>query len=124
METTFENARAGDRVWSVEYGWGTVESVSKGVYPVVVSFDCGIDVTYTFSGMPRSSGLQTLFWDEVKIEAPPRPKRKVVKKVEKWVNIYPEMQSIVHDNKKIADSAASDMRIACVKLTGEYEVEE
>jgi hypothetical protein len=22
METTFENARVGDRVWSVEYGWG------------------------------------------------------------------------------------------------------
>jgi len=124
METTFENARANDRVWSVEYGWGTVEFVSKGIYPVVVSFDCGIDVAHTFSGSAGSFGLQTLFWDEVKIEAPPRPKRKVVKKVEKWVNIYPERQSIVHDNKKIADSAASDMRIACVKLTGEYEVEE
>jgi len=124
METTFENARVGDRVWSVEYGWGTVESVSKGVYPVVVSFDCGIDVTYTFSGMPRSSGLQTLFWDEVKIEAPPRPKRKSVKTVEVWMNLYPRGKATTHLEQYEADRRALSDRIACVKLTGEYEVEE
>jgi hypothetical protein len=124
METTFENARAGDRVWSVGYGWGTVESVSKGVYPVVVSFDCGIDVTYTFSGMPRSSGLQTLFWDEVKIEAPPRPRRKVMKTIDGWANVYPNERPMLHDSKEEADKAATFNRIACVKLTGEYTVEE
>jgi hypothetical protein len=124
METTFENARAGDRVWSVEYGWGTVESVSKGVYPVVVSFDCGIDVTYTFSGMPRSSGLQTLFWDEVKIEAPPRPRRKVKRTIEGWANVYSNELLTFHDSKEDADNEVSYNRIACVKLTGEYTVEE
>jgi hypothetical protein len=124
METTFENARVGDRVWSVEYGWGTVESVSKGVYPVVVSFDCGIDVTYTFSGMPRSSGLQTLFWDEVKIEAPPRPRRKVKRTIEGWANVYSNELLTFHDSKEDADNEVSYNRIACVKLTGEYTVEE
>lgn len=45
------------------------------------------------------------------------------KTIERWVNIYKEgVWNSCYESKKIADSVAAGGRIACVKLTGEYEL--
>ena len=52
-------------------------------------------------------------------------KKKMAKKtVEHFANIYPDVSPCFHSTKELADRCATDDRIACVKLTGEYEVEE
>jgi hypothetical protein len=55
----------------------------------------------------------------------------VTKTVEMWANIYPNGNSVAHTSKQSAEKAAEvnniaglTDRIACVKLTGSYEVEE
>lgn len=52
-----------------------------------------------------------------------RPKKKVTKTVEKWINIYPSHAGGFYSDEKNADEYAQQNRIACVKLTGEYETE-
>ena len=52
-----------------------------------------------------------------------RPKKMVTKTVEKWINIYPKHAGGFYSDEKNADEYAQQNRIACVKLTGEYEVE-
>lgn len=53
-------------------------------------------------------------------------KKKVKKTIECWANVYPVGSHVFHSTKYIADKCQGilDKRIACVKLTGEYEVEE
>ena len=53
-----------------------------------------------------------------------RPKRKVTKTVERWVNVYPDVFGREHETREGADIARCSECIACVKLTGTYEVEE
>ena len=53
--------------------------------------------------------------------------RKKVKRtieVVRWINIYPGGTECLHKTKEEADKHASVNRIACVKLSGTYEVEE
>lgn len=52
------------------------------------------------------------------------PKKKVKKTVEDWVNIYPNGIRYYYYSKERADEAADKDRIACVKITGEYYIEE
>lgn len=73
--TTFETAQVGDKVWDVHLGWGEVYLVGLDEYfPVIVVFPNGETKTYTEGGLyaPRDAN-QTLFWDEVKINAPKKP---------------------------------------------------
>jgi hypothetical protein len=129
-ETTFENAQVGDRVWSYAYGWGTVTNHCPdsytGRYPIVVKFDTGSATgTYTKQGKFTTTEPQTLFWDEIPIIAPPRPKRLVTKTAEVWINVYGYGPSInFFSSEEAANEIAGKSRIACVKLTGSYEVEE
>jgi hypothetical protein len=56
-----------------------------------------------------------------------RPKRIVKKTVESWMNIYWNGITCVYKTRAEADEEASHVhtrRTDCVKLTGEYEVEE
>lgn len=53
-----------------------------------------------------------------------RPKRKVTKVIERWANVYCYGVGGGHDTKEAADENAGITRIACVKLTGSYEIEE
>jgi hypothetical protein len=127
-ETTFENARVGDRVCDVVYGWGTVSRIDEGaIFPVRVEFRKNhrkFTITYFFSGQQTHGRPQTLFWDEIPIIAPPRPKRLVTKTAVGWMNVYPSNVFEFWDTQATADEYASKRRIACVKLTGSYEVEE
>lgn len=91
METTFEKVKIGDKVWDFMREWGMVTSIDAGlddcggviVYPIHVTFGA-IKLQYSYDGKYNVCGNRTLFWDEVKIQAPPRPKR-MVKKVG-WVH--------------------------------------
>ena len=128
METTFENAKVGDRVWDFNLGWGKVIKVLKGdSFPIEVRFYIGEGrsdyESYTINGSELDNVRRTLFWDEIKFGIPTRPKRLVKKTVEYWGNIY-KKSGCLHDTKEEADREACTDRIACIRLTGEYEVEE
>ena len=57
--------------------------------------------------------------------APPRPKQKVKKQIEAWVNVNESgIEETIYRSRNHAALWARPNRIACVKLTGEYEVKE
>ena len=81
--TTFENAKVGDRVWCLLYGWQTIESTDFNInYPIATKKG-----TYTYDGKVQlSSQNRTLHWDEIVITPPykPLPKLEVDTKVLVW----------------------------------------
>jgi hypothetical protein len=85
----FSNAKVGDKVWSVSYGWGEIHYIEKegGVYPLSVEFVKDY-VTYTLSGKEQDYENQTLFWNEFEIPESaykkPLPKLEVDTKVLVW----------------------------------------
>lgn len=87
----FRDAKVGDAVWSVVYGWGKVVSIDlMPDFPVLVKFDSQLNSGFSYrrDGRYAADQFPTLFWDEVPIVAPPRPKRKVKKVLEGWVNLF------------------------------------
>lgn len=124
-ETTFENAQVGDRVWDFRYGWGTVSKIEEGKrHQLKVDLDYGAYLYFTFTGQYIESDLnRTLFWDEVKFEAPPRPKRKTKKTIEGWAHIHKDGRVGIYAHC-VPEDLAREAQITCVKLIGEYEVEE
>jgi len=74
----FDGIKIGDRVWSFEYGWGTVkELIYNSPYPIGVVFDNEQYETFTLDGKIEKSCNQTLFWDEIKFEIPKKHKIKL-----------------------------------------------
>ena len=96
--TTFETARIGDKVWGIRSGWGEIRATDNlGTYPIAVYFLNGTFEAYTASGLCDEEDVaQTLFWDEVKIDAPhkPLPKLEVDAKVLVWTD--PSMKQRRH----------------------------
>lgn len=126
----FKDAKVGDKVWSVRHGWGEIIAVDGlGIpYPVRVSFCPVVSILFTISGKEETDDTNpTLFWDEVEIVAPPKPKPKIMVKhtVEMWVNVYSWGLGMSHLTEHGASAAADAKAVAvAVKLTGEYQVEE
>lgn len=94
-KVTFTDAKAGDRVWSLTHGWGVVTArlAPHTPYPLAVEFEDRSYRTYTLWGLLHFTDHNpTLFWDEVKIEAPekPMPHLEVDTKVLVWVR--PELK--------------------------------
>lgn len=87
----FKDAKVGDRVWSVGNGWGTVRRITRDEkFPIKVAFDNGDTGSFILDGKEFvDNSYPTLFWDEVKITPPPRPKRKEKRVIEGYLNIYP-----------------------------------
>lgn len=90
--TTFETAKAGNKVWDIRLGWGKVYHMRErhNVYLVEVIFPKGGRLLYTVDGLYHKDDItQSLFWDEVKIKAPvmPLPDLEVDTKVIVWNNI-------------------------------------
>ena len=80
--TTFEDAKVGDRVWCILYGWSTVLAIVEDAsWPVRT--DKG---SYLYNGRLSDNHGRTLFWDEVIITPPekPLPKLEVDTKVLVW----------------------------------------
>jgi hypothetical protein len=84
MITTFETAVVGDKVWSIDSGWGEIRARHGSVtYPLGVYFSNGEYRTYTLGGLyTEYDKTQSLFWDEVKTVAPQKPTPEVAKLVE------------------------------------------
>ena len=84
----FSNAKVGDRVWSVNKGWGVVEDITNSwAFPIRVSYPEDITELYTEDGLIYLNDLHpTLFWDEIVFEVPkkPLPKLEVDTKVLVW----------------------------------------
>lgn len=90
--TTFETAKIGDRVWCMRSGWGEIRGIHCArSYPISVYFLNDEFKEYTADGFYDEDDIQqTLFWDEVVIEAPvkPLPDLVVGAKVLVWDNGY------------------------------------
>jgi hypothetical protein len=86
----FRDAKVGDRVWDITSGWGKINNIISWPteYPVVVVFgEDEFPYSYTYQGRMTTSDINpSLFWDEVKIIPPPKPKQKVKKTL--WLNIF------------------------------------
>ena len=131
-EAMFKDAKVGDKVWSVQEGWGEISQVDLGCeWPVMVEFQKGRQRTYAFDGREYPDHQHpTLFWDEVKIDPPPRPKRKVKRVLEGWVNIYPAEGweglhvSNSYPSRAIAAKAQGPDCVGQHHIRHEWEVEE
>ena len=124
--------KVGDRVKGFGL-MGTVISVAQTTsYPVSVKFDtlsvkCGTSDIYDSVNIHAFTNSGKLrYWHDVpSIELVSRPKVKKTIVVERWMNIYIiDPTSITHPSEESANICSTKNRIACVKLTGSYEIEE
>ena len=111
--------KAGDKVFSFETGFGTLEETSPEPYILRLN-----NKTYTVDGLRSCSDKHRslLTIEEAKALGIEIPKKKV--EVNLWSNIYPDGTSEVYSTRENADECSSKYRIACVELTGEYFVED
>lgn len=122
----FSNAKVGDRVWS-RHGWGTIKIIDKVdvELPINVLFDVG-NYWYTINGKQFKTDIQpSIFWDEIKFEIPPKPKRKIKK--EGWVNIYKSnfvSDLYLTENAAINGRSRSCGWSKCITTKLEWEEEE
>ena len=69
----FKNAKIGDKLYSMEDGWGVLEDITDSDYPLIVQFKFQ-RVGFTIDGKRwKLSKNQTLFWDKIEFEVPKRP---------------------------------------------------
>src|SRR5574344_855888 len=70
MKMKKDEIKVGDTVYCVIFGKGTVKSIDIGDYPVFVEFFLGNSmciIAYTQDGKFDTSGLRTLFFEEIPI---------------------------------------------------------
>lgn len=81
----FHDAEVGDRVWSSVHGWGEVVGIGNvELMPSIkVRFKLCTACWFTLDGRSNVTQNRTLFWDEILMVPPPKPKKKV--KVRQWV---------------------------------------
>lgn len=113
MENDFSNVKIGDTVWDSQRGSGIIKEVLIGSdkdYPIGVKIGCDC-IYYTTKGYNRKTDINpALFWDVVEIVPPPKPKRKIEKIIEGWINIYGVGSSTgayLYTTKEEADRYAS-----------------
>ncbi|MCR4334332.1 MAG: hypothetical protein NUV47_01205 [Patescibacteria group bacterium] len=116
MENDFSSAKVGDTVWDSQKGSGIIKEINinpdnpESGYPIGVKI--GNDyINYTIKGYNRKFDTNpSLFWDVIKITPPPKPKRKIEKTIEGWINIYSIESSIgayLYRTKEEADTHVS-----------------
>ena len=93
MENDFSNVKVNDMAFHVRYGWNIVSATPKtnnSYFEITFTDNLGsFTIKFTRTGRMDESDLNPcVFWNEVKIVAPPKPKRKVEKVIEGWINIY------------------------------------
>ena len=130
-ETTFENAKVGDKLWSF-YGreWVTVEKIcSNQKYCICLVFEDNSTEACTLEGETTEGSRQDIFWDEIKFEVPVRPKQKIKKKLKRWMNVYEEGKWTGNGNHYESEcqarKAATHAAVAvAIPFEVEYEEEE
>ena len=99
---------------------GVVRCITFSGRVVVRYSDLDLDEIFTLDGKAETHHKEPSL---ILVE---RPKVKVTKTIEKWLNVYPSQSGglIYYNSESTANLNASSDRVACVKLTGTYEVEE
>lgn len=122
--------KVGDSVYDIRHGSGEVISNSKDhTYGIEVLLPVG-RFYYTTCGRAvwrdKNPILLTIEEAMAKGYDVLKVKRKVTKTISRWANVYPDCVTCNdYYSKEEADSRANlSDRIACVELTGTYEVEE
>lgn len=108
----------------VEYGGisGVIVRVDDRVKTYPVSVDFGTDSIFrddfTMDG-------KAYIWHTIPLlKLVSRPKKKVTKTIEGWVNVYSGSVAPDITSRERAEFIAAPGRIACVKVIGSYECEE
>lgn len=73
----FDDAKVGDKAWSIQREWGEIIKIDYSFhYPILVRFkESGFEISFTLEGLEALKALNpTLFWSEVVIDPPERPK--------------------------------------------------
>lgn len=129
-----DKVQPGDWVFTIHSGWEQVKEVR--ILRGEVWIGCnGCVSAYTRSGKSSEADVYPSAWPENHPEiphwAPPRPKRKVRKQVEKYVSVYANEETgeefvgvSLYDSQEEAMDHPTLTVITCVKLKGEYEIEE
>lgn len=128
----FRDIKRGDKVWTPLFGWGVVSDVGESyAYQILVtSIDGTNQARFRYDGSFCRDNSQCLFWDEIPMTPPPRPKRKVKKVVEGWLNIFGPGQTecYLHPTKPGADDSiinTGKKRLGdAAYVRHEFEVEE
>lgn len=132
----FENAKIGDKVWSIRHGWGKIYSIKpeNEIYLLKVEFDSYINqnnytVSFTFEGKSfRLDKNPTLYWDELEFDIPKPPKRLVKKTISKWINVYAKgLGDMCYVSKELAvkyksNSHTQGVYVETIEIKHEYEV--
>ena len=123
--------KVGDKIFHVGRGVGTVVTITGNhTLPVTVKFD---HITLNFSSDGKAYSDHTIpqlyTLEDARKMGFDTPKQKVKKIIEQWANVYPDGTYTVHFTEDAANAFnllndSNIRRITCVKLTGEYEVEE
>lgn len=98
MNTTFENAKVGDKVWSIRNGDCIISSIDyKSTYPIDTLTENGEEHSFTLAGKYGSSDqLRSLFWSNPNIIAPEEPTRLPTLMVDTKLVVWSDKQSKEH----------------------------
>lgn len=81
-ENDLSGVKVGDKLWSVEFGWGEVTGKDSDK-DFAIEIDFGAEEnSYTLKGLRYFDYLPTLFWNEVHFDYPALPKDRQKVKVE------------------------------------------
>jgi len=73
----FDGIKVGERVWSINYGWGEVQEVGSNAFKVYFE-EINDDWHFTYDGLRFGCDInQALFWDEIKFDLPKKPEIKL-----------------------------------------------
>lgn len=132
----FEGVWIGDKVYSITWGEGNVVAFTKDKdidYPIVVKFKLkeGLE-NFTIGGVYNRNCPQSLFWSRPEFKIPGKPKRKVKKIIEGYVNNYPDsiddgfytVTRRVYSTKEEANTSRLDGRLGEAQFIRHvYEIE-
>lgn len=82
----FKDAKIGDRVWDLKRGWGKI--IKFSLEKILVHFDnthlanCFFNLKGISDPYLSDFYLRTLFWNEIKINPPPKPENR---HIENWL---------------------------------------
>lgn len=129
-----EGLKVGDTLYTLFYGYAEVVEINTSpdrLYQIKLKSGCCTNIWITRDGKMTSTHVeQSVFWSKPEIVAPPRPKRKVIKTIEGFVNIYnqgkPKLDyAILYKKQGLAlKYIANNNIVAAARATLTYEVEE
>ena len=115
VKEQFADVKVGDRVWSINHGWGAVSNVCDIIFDVQFKSS----IWYTLDGMETylPSHSQTLFWDEVIIIPPPKPQGVVAThSIGEWANVYADGEMFTYPDKSATDADKRPGRVLCFEI--------